>query len=126
MLERQIRGSCWFAARALEDIDGYRKSGLLFTKVHSPEGTLHGNYYGTRRPETVFAHTSPVYVIRDGEPIRNWDDADYYARYLDRCIQWLGTDGRFASESDRSSTIAAFQDARTVYLGRAADARRGT
>jgi hypothetical protein len=126
VLEQQIRGSCWFAARALEDIDGYRKSGLPFTKVHSPEGTLHGNYYGTRRPETVFAHTSPVYVIRDGEPIRNWDDADYYARYLDRCIQWLGTDGRFASESDRSSTIAAFQDARTVYLRRAADARRGT
>jgi hypothetical protein len=123
-LEQQIRGSCWVAARASEDIDPYRKAGLQFTTVHSPQGTLHGNYYGTRRPETVFAHTSPVYVIRDGEPIRSWDDADYYARYLERCIQWLKTDGRFASESDRSSTIAAFQDARTVYLKRAADAPR--
>ena len=122
VLEQQIRDSCWFAARALEDIDNYRKSGLPFTKVHSPEGTLHGNYYGTRRPETVFAHTSPVYVIRDGEPIRSWDDADYYARYLDRCIQWLRTDGRFASESDRQSTIASFQEARAVYLKRGAEA----
>jgi hypothetical protein len=122
-LEQQIPGSCWVAARASEDIDPYRKAGLQFTTVHSPQGTLHGNYYGTRRPETVFAHTSPVYVIRDGEPIRSWDDADYYARYLERCIQWLKTDGRFASESDRSSTIAAFQEARTIYLRRAADAR---
>jgi hypothetical protein len=123
-LEQPIRSSCWVAARALEDIDPYRKAGFQFTTVHSPQGTLHGNYYGTRRPETVFAHTSPVYVIRDGQPIRNWDDADYYARYLDRCIQWLKTDGRFASENDRQSTIAAFQEARAVYLKRAADAPR--
>jgi hypothetical protein len=121
-LEHPIRGSCWVAARALEDIDPYRKAGFDFTEVHAPRGTLHGNYYGTRRPETVFAHSSPIYLIRNGEAIRSWEDADYYARYLDRCIRWLETDGRFASESDRQSTIAAFQEARTVYLKRAADA----
>jgi hypothetical protein len=122
-LEHPVQGSCWVAARALEDIDPYRKAGFKFTTVHAQSGTLHGNYYGTRRPETVFAHTSPIYIIRNGEPIRSWDDADYYARYMERCIQWLKTDGRFASESDRQSTIAAFQEARTVYLKRAADAR---
>ena len=122
-LERPVRGSCWVAARALEDIDPYRKAGFKFTTIHSPHGTLHGNYYGTRRPETVFAHTSPVYLLRNGEPMRSWEDADYYARYLERCVQWLKKDGRFASESDRVSTIAAFQEARTVYMRRAADAR---
>lgn len=96
-----------------------------FTIIHAARGTVHGNYYGSRRPESVFAHASPVYVTVSGEPIRSWEDADYYTRYLDQCIQWLKTDGRFASESDRTSTISAFQDARTVYMGRAADARQG-
>ena len=57
--------------------------GVDFQQVHVDAGLVLSDYYGTRRPETVFAHSSPVYVIRDGAPIRSWDDAEYYVRYLD-------------------------------------------
>jgi hypothetical protein len=123
-LEHPIAHSCWIAARAFEDIQGYRAKRLDFSKVHSEEGTLLGNYYGTRRPETVFAHTSPVYVIRDGEPIRNWDDAQYYIRFMDSAIQWLKTEARFASQSDKQDSINAFLTGRAVYEKRAKEAQQ--
>jgi hypothetical protein len=92
--------------------------------VHIEEGTLHGNYYGTRRPETVFAHASPVYVIRDGEAIRSWDDAQYYVRFIDSAINWLKTEAKFASERDKRASIDAFLVGRAVYEKRANEARR--
>jgi hypothetical protein len=123
-MEHPVHQSCWIAARAFEDIKGYRAAGLKFSTVHIEAGTVHGNYFGTRRPETVFAHSSPVYVLLDGQPIRSWDDARYYVRYLDLAIQWLKTEARFASESDKRSSIEAFERGRAVYEERARDAHR--
>lgn len=123
-LEHPLRHSCWIAARAFEDIGPYRAKGLKFSTVHIEEGTLHGNYYGTRRPETVFAHSSPVYVIRDGEAIRSWDDAQYYVRFIDSAINWLKTEAKFASERDKRASIDAFLVGRAVYQKRANEARR--
>ena len=122
-LEHPLRQSCWIAARAREDIRPYRAKGLSFSTVHIEEGTLHGNLYGTRRPETVFAHSSPVYVIRDDEPIRSWDDAQYYVRYLDRAIEWLQKEARFANRSQRDASIEAFRAGRAIYERRANEAR---
>lgn len=124
-LEHPFSKSCWLAARVLEDIDPYRNRGIQFSKVHSDDGTLVSNYYGHRRPETVFAHTSPVYVIRDSEPIRNWDDAQYYIRYLDNSIHWLKTEAKFARPADQEASIEAFQRGKAIYEKRAAEARRG-
>jgi hypothetical protein len=123
-LEHPLAESCWVAARAYEDIDGYYDRGVEFDKIHQPEGTLLSNYFGTRRPETVFAHTSPVYVQRDGQPIRSWDDAQYYIRYMDRSMNWIEKEARFASEQDRKSSVEAFRIGRAVYEQRAKEARR--
>jgi hypothetical protein len=123
-LEHPLSQSCWITARAYEDIDPYRARGVDFTRIHNENGTLHGNLYGTRRPETVFAHTSPVYVIRDGTPIRSWDDAQYYIRYLDRAIQWLKKDAKFAKPDDLEASVEAFRRGRAIYEKRAAEARR--
>jgi hypothetical protein len=122
-LEYPLRESCWIAARALEDIRPYRTKGLNFNTVHIDEGTLLSNYYGTRRPETVFAHSSPVYVFLDGQPIRSWDDAQYYIRYLDNCVNWLKTEAKFAKPSDKQASIAAFEKGRAIYEKRAREAR---
>ena len=121
-LEHPLRQSCWIAARAHEDIDPYQTRGLDFTKIHNEDGTLHGSLYGTRRPETVFAHTSPVYVNRDGAPIRSWDDAQYYVRYLDRAIQWLQKDAKFAKPGDLEASVEAFRVGRAIYEKRAREA----
>ena len=123
-LEHPIRQSCWLAARVVEDLDGYRKRGVAFPEVHVSEGTRISDRYGTRRPETVFAHSSPVYVICDGQPIRSRDDAEYYARYLDNAIRWLKTEAKFARPSDKQSSIEAFEQGRAIYAARARDAYR--
>jgi hypothetical protein len=111
-------GSCWIAARAIEDAARYRARKVNFTGVHEARGTRHGDYFGTRRPETVFAHTSPVYVIHEGRPIRSAADAGYYIRYLDAASAWLEKEGRFARPSDRKATLEAFEAARAVYRAR--------
>jgi hypothetical protein len=107
-LEQTVQHSCWFAARAYEKLDGYRERGVDFRKVHVDQGTLLSSYYGTRRPEAVFAHTSPVYVILDGKAIRSWEDAQYYIRYLNNSIDWLRKEAKFARPSDKQSSIEAF------------------
>ncbi len=122
-IEHPVSESCWIAARALEDISRYRAAGLDFNTVHIAEGTLLSNYYGTRRPETVFAHTSPVYVLLDGAPIRSWEDAEYYVRYMDRAIRWLETEAKFAHPADKQTTLERFRAGRAVYERRAREAR---
>jgi hypothetical protein len=113
--------SCWVAARVIEDRKSYRAD---FRKIHVESGTRHGDLYGTRRPETVFAHTSPVYVIRDGKDIRNWDDARYYALYLETARAWLEKEGRFARPADKKATLEAFEQGKAIYEKRAGEARQ--
>jgi hypothetical protein len=121
-LEYPVSDSCWIAARVLEDSSTYRARNVNMRTIHQARGTLHGDYYGTRRPETVFAHTSPVYVIRDGKPIRSHDDAEYYVRYLDAAIAWLEKEGNFARPSDKAATLDAFRAGQRVYRKRAEEA----
>jgi hypothetical protein len=121
-LEYPMQQSCWLAARVCEDLDGYRRKGLNFQTVHVPVGTRLSDYYGTRRPETVFAHSSPVYCIRDEKPIRSREDAEYYTRYLDNAIRWLETEAKFARPADQRASIQAFQQGRAVFAVRAREA----
>jgi len=67
----------------------------------------------------VFAHTSPVYVIADGKPIRSWEDAQFYVRYMESAIRWLNKEARFASAADRKASIEAFERGKAVYEERA-------
>jgi hypothetical protein len=71
----------------------------------------------------VFAHSSPVYVIRDETPIRSEDDAEYYVRYLNNAIGWLKTEAKFARPSDRQESLQAFEQGRAIFTARAREAR---
>jgi len=123
-LEHPIEQSCWLAARVCEDMDSYRRRGVDFSTVHIASGTRLSDYYGTRRPETVFAHSSPVYVIQDEKPIRSWQDAEYYMRYIDTAIAWLEKDAKFARPADKQASIEAFQKGHAVYAARASEDRK--
>jgi hypothetical protein len=123
-LEYPVRDSCWIAARVLEDSATYRSRQVNLRAIHQSRGTLHGDYYGTRRPETVFAHTSPVYVLRDRQPIRSQEDAEYYVRYLESSIAWLDKEGKFSRPSDKTATLEAFRTGQRLYRRRAAEAAR--
>jgi len=124
-LEHKVERSCWIAARVCEDMDSYRKRGVDFQDVHVPRGTRLSDYYGTRRPETVFAHSSPVYLIRDGAPIRNWEDAEYFVRYINNAIHWLDTEAKFARHADKQASMEAFAQGRSVYEAKAQESRIG-
>jgi len=121
-LEYPVRESCWIAARVLEDSGTYRARQVNMQAIHQDRGTLHGDYYGTRRPETVFAHTSPVYLILEGQPIRSQEDAEYYVRYLESAIAWLEKEGKFARPSDKKATLEAFRTGQRLYRSRAQEA----
>ena len=122
--EHKIQQSCWLAARVCEDLEGYRRRGVDFQEIHVPRGTRLSDYYGTRRPETVFAHSSPVYLIRDRAAIRNWEDAEYFTRYMDNAIHWLETEAKFARPADKQASIQAFREGRAIYQAKAREAHR--
>jgi len=63
-------------------------------------------------------------LIRDEEPIRNHDDAEYYVRYLDNAIRWLKTEARFARPSDKQDSLQAFEQGRAIFTARAQEAYR--
>jgi hypothetical protein len=65
-----------------------------------------------------------VYVIRDGEAIRSWEDARYYVLYMESAIRWLKTEAKFARPGDKDASIEAFERGRAVYEKRATEARR--
>lgn len=123
-MEHTPVSSCWLAARAVEDIRPYRQRGVPFPTIHVKEGTLHGNYFGTRRPETVFAHSSPAYVVVGGAPVRSYDDAGYYVRYMEKCLDWLDKEGKFLRPSDKRATLEAFREGRARWLKRQEEAQR--
>ncbi|WP_419934460.1 hypothetical protein [Candidatus Palauibacter sp.] len=37
----------------------------------------------------LFAHTNPVFVIADGEPIRSAEDAAFFVRWIERTVEDL-------------------------------------
>jgi hypothetical protein len=43
---------------------------------------------------------------------------------MQHAIDWLRQEARFASEQDRKSSIAAFEQGRAIYEQRAREARR--
>jgi len=117
-MEYPVDRSCWIAARVVEDLGKYRARRVDFTGVHSAAGTRHGDFFGTRRPETVFAHTTPVYVLHDGRPIRSAEDAGYWIRYLEASRAWLDKNGNFARPSDKKATLEAFEAGIAAYRRR--------
>ncbi len=63
----------------------------------------------------VMAHTSPIYLIVDDQPI--WDEktAAALVEDIDRGIGWIKTNGSYRNEADRENAIALFERAKQHY-----------
>ena len=109
--------SCWIAARAHQFTEGDRDKGVSFMQRRDYGGgpTYLNRFYGTLRPETTFAHTSPSYVIVDKKPVRSKEDAEYFITYLDNGISWLRKSGRFPSGSAKQEVLETFTKGKLMF-----------
>ncbi len=110
--------STWITARAYQFNLQNTRSGVSFTQRRDAGGgpTQLNRYFGTLRPETTFAHTSPTYVLLDEQPIRSKEDAVYFVKYLENAIDWLDTSGSFPSDAAKKEVLAAFEKGKKAFL----------
>jgi hypothetical protein len=93
--ELELDNSCWIAARVAEDPDN--KNRIL------PRGL------------SVFAHTNPVYFIRDGKSIKEEASIIYLKKYVRGTIHWLQTNPSFENPDDRLEALKLADDALQIY-----------
>jgi TolB protein len=63
----------------------------------------------------LFAHTSPVYLLRDGKPVAIAKDAGVVLGWVDRLIEDVKRSPRFATEARRQEVLEVFQRGRAHY-----------
>ena len=104
------------ASRAFPE--GSRK-GLLETEVSVPaDGWVAARLSSTARDsylQPVFAHASPVYVKVgvDGEDRR--EAAAWFDQEIERSIEWVGSKGRFYTDSQRREVVDLFRQGQGHY-----------
>jgi hypothetical protein len=109
--------SCWVAARAHQFTEADRDRGVSFMQRRDYGGgpTYLNKFYGTLRPETTFAHTSPSYVTVDKKPIRSKVDAEYFITYLENGAAWLQKSGRFPSIQAKQEVLDTFNKGKDLF-----------
>ena len=116
-IEYNAGKSAWIAARTHQYNQKDMIRGVSFAKRRDVGGgpTLLNRYYGTLRPETAFAHTSPSYVIVGDKPIHSAKDAEYFIHYLENAISWLQKSGSFPSKEAKQEVLDAFKKGIEMY-----------
>ncbi|MDI9433152.1 MAG: CehA/McbA family metallohydrolase [Planctomycetota bacterium] len=64
---------------------------------------------------SVFAHTSPVYFLKEGRKVREAASIAYLQKYVQGTLHWLGTHPNFALEQDRHAARHAAEQALQFY-----------
>ncbi|MBW7996504.1 MAG: hypothetical protein FVQ81_08065 [Candidatus Glassbacteria bacterium] len=90
-VELPLTESCWIAARALGP--GHR----LVLDTH------------------LFAHTSPVYVYLDSEPISSAGDAEYFIWWIDEVLKRVDARDRWTADEHKWRIHELFRLARQYY-----------
>jgi hypothetical protein len=90
-----LNKSSWIAARVADDPDN--KQRIL------PRGL------------SVFAHTNPVYFLKDGARVKEEASILYLQKYVKGTMHWLQTNPPFNSVEDRKEALKLAQDAYRIY-----------
>jgi hypothetical protein len=67
----------------------------------------------------VWAHTSPVYVHVNRQPIRNAEDAQYFVDWIGRLLRVVAARDRYANVEERQQVEAIFRRAQDQFRRRA-------
>jgi len=116
-IEFKVGKSAWIAARTHQYNQKDMINGVSFAKRRDDGSgpTFLNRYYGTLRPETAFAHTSPSYVMVSNKPIRSAKDAEYFIKYLENAISWLRKSGKFPSKEAEQEVLDSFKNGIEMY-----------
>jgi hypothetical protein len=90
-----LNKSSWIAARVADDPDN--KQRIL------PRGL------------SVFAHTNPVYFLKDGARVKEEASILYLQKYVRGTIHWLETNPSFNHPEDRLEALKLAEDAYGIY-----------
>lgn len=106
------RESVWLSARAYQKKTDLLRKGLSLAERRnlSKYQTEFNRYFGTLRPEVPFAHTSPIYLQVDEQPIHRSEDARYFIKYLSNVVEYLKEEGVFPSEEAKQEVLAKFME----------------
>jgi hypothetical protein len=91
---------------------GLDRSAWIAARVAEPK--VEGKAILPRRM-TVFAHSNPVYFLRDGKKVRLQESIDYLTLYLKYTEHWFATAARFESEGKRQEAVGAARSALALY-----------
>jgi hypothetical protein len=89
--EVELTESSWLAARVMDHPD-------LIDRI-------------LPRNLTVFAHTSPVYFLKDGAKVRKQPSIDYLTKYVQGTLHWLDSKPNFHLAQDATAAREAAQQA---------------
>lgn len=74
----------------------------------------------------LFAHTNPVFVIADGEPIRSSEDAAFFVAWIEETLSDLRRMDRWDDPAHRDEVLATFEEALRLYQDQAGGVDRPT
>ena len=69
----------------------------------------------------LFAHTNPVYVIADAEPIRSGVDAAFFVRWIDETLDDLRGMNRWDDPVHKQQVLSTFEQGRRLYQAQLED-----
>jgi hypothetical protein len=64
---------------------------------------------------TVFAHSNPIYFLRDGTRVRQLPSIQYLEKYVRGTIHWLNTGAKFRDAAERDEAVRLAEQARRLY-----------
>jgi hypothetical protein len=64
---------------------------------------------------TVFAHTNPVYFLRNGAKVRQLASIRYLQTYVKGTLHWLNTGARFRDSTEREEALRLAEQAHRFY-----------
>jgi hypothetical protein len=67
------------------------------------------------REVSVFAHTDPIYFLRDGHKVREEASIVYLRKYVKGVLHWLDTKPPFGNEEDRREARRSAEEALRFY-----------
>jgi len=124
-LEIVWNGEVVFTGEAGEDSDTIRISTTLDLDSSGwIAARALGDQYQPDISARPWAHTNPVFIVLDSQPVDSSADRLFFVQQIDRLLQMVEIRDRFANQQDKDRFLSLMQSAREIHQAAAAGASR--